>query len=86
MDPARGEDFLKNIAKDADFRKAFSGYYMSMAATMVLLKAPEPNALLFLLEKIEKVKLALEEEQKWLAASRHKVEARERRVDTLDQG
>ena len=56
---------------------------------MVPLGAPEPQPPLFFLEKIEKVKKALEVEEKWLEAACRQLNAREVRTDnlltTLDQ-
>ena len=44
MDPVRGQEFIKNIAKHTDFRRAYSSYYTSTAATLVCLGAPGPKA------------------------------------------
>ena len=32
MDPVRGQEFIKNMAKDTYFRKLFSGYFTSTTA------------------------------------------------------
>ena len=89
MDLMRGEEFIKRISNNPNFRSKFSGYFPSTSAVMVRLGAPEPKPPLFFLEKIEKVKKALEVEEKWLEAARCELKEREVRIDylrtTLDQ-
>ena len=74
MAPTRGEEFLRNVANIPDFRRAFSGYFTSRSAVLVHLRAPEPKPSLFFLEKIEKVKKALDVEERWLEAARHELD------------
>lgn len=64
-------------------RKSFGGYYTFDAATLARVRAPKAKTPPFFLEKFEKIKRALEEEEKWLSASQAEVEAWERRAECL---
>ena len=64
MDPRRGAEFIKRISVDADFRTKFCGYYTSILAVLVRLRAPEPKPPIFFLDKVERLQQALKVEEK----------------------
>ena len=80
MDPTRGAEFIKQLSAEAGIRTRFSGYYTTVATVLVRLRAPEPAAPVFLLDKVERLHQALKTEENWLESARCEVTAREDRV------
>ena len=89
MNPLQGPKFLNSVGNDSDFRKTFLGHYHDVEGVMRRLGAdPTPPPTLFL-DKMKKVKEALELEQRLAELARYEVTAREEQVaflqDTLDK-
>ena len=82
-DPTRGFRFLDQINEGLEFRRVYVGFYTSVEGTLVRVRAPKPKTLDFCLEKLQKVRQALKEEEQYLVVSRKEVSVREKRVEYL---
>ena len=83
MDPARGKKFLGNISSSTAFRKKFGGLYVPVTSALKRLGGGSLEVPSFIVEKVDRVRVALVEEERLLSIMRAEVEAREARATFL---
>ena len=81
MDPARAKGFVNNLSAYPEFRKKFGGLYTTIVAALERLGGPSMSTPEFLVEKVERIRVSLAEEEELLAIMEAEVAARKERVE-----